>query len=308
MVYFLGVLLAVLAIPIIVEARRKPMNASARRDAPGEFANLSQGVTHFQWTGPRRGPVVVCVHGLTTPSFVWQGVAQGLAGIGFRVLVYDIYGRGYSDRVKGLQDQAFLNRQLNDLLQDQEVEGDFTLLGYSMGGAIATGFAAAHGDKLRQLVLLAPAGMGRQIKGLERFIARTPIVGNWLMLALFPRSHRNGVEVERDLPSSVDSIVDLQLKELNYRGFVSAVLSGLRGILSHPLKEQHKTIHLAGIPVLVIWGKEDSIISQSGMGVLAQWNRHARQDVIEGAGHGLPYTHTKQVLASIADALQDAIN
>ncbi|MCF6305288.1 MAG: alpha/beta hydrolase [Rhodobacteraceae bacterium] len=305
MMYLLILLLVALAIPLIVEARRKPMNANARRDAPGEFAALSQGVTHFQWIGPMRGPVAVCVHGLTTPSLVWQGVAQGLAKRGFRVLVYDIYGRGYSDRVKGLQDQAFLNKQLSDLLEDQEVEGDITLLGYSMGGAVATGFAAAHGDKLRQLVLLAPAGMGRQAKGLERFIIRTPVVGDWLMLALFPRSHRKGVEVERDLVSSVDNIVDLQLKELNFRGFVSAVLSGLRGILSHPLKEQHKTVHQAGIPVLAIWGKEDSVISQSGLGVLAQWNRHARQDVIEGAGHGLPYTHTNQVLASIADALQD---
>ncbi len=308
MAYFLGVLLAVLVIPLIVEARRKLMNANARRDAPGEFANLSQGVTHFQWIGPLGGPVAVCVHGLTTPSFVWRGVALGLAGIGFRVLVYDIYGRGYSDRVKGLQDQAFLNRQLNDLLQDQGVEGDITLVGYSMGGAVATGFAAAHGDRVRHLVLLATAGTGRRVKGLEQFIIDTPVLGDWLMLTLFPRSHRRGVEAERDLASSVDNIFDLQLNELAFRafrGFVPAVLSSLRGILSRPLEEQHKSIHLAGIPVLAIWGKEDLVISQKALGVLARWNRHARQDVIEGAGHGLTYTHTKQVMAFIADALQE---
>lgn len=82
-----------------------------------------------------RGPVAVCVHGLTTPSFVWHGLARGLATFGYRVLIYDLYGRGYSDRAPGHQDQAYFLQQLNDLLEDQQIKGDITLLGYSMGGA-----------------------------------------------------------------------------------------------------------------------------------------------------------------------------
>lgn len=308
MTYVLILLLVLLAIPLIVEARRKPMNASARSDAVGDFATLSQGVTYYQWIGPTRGPVAVCVHGLTTPSFAWLGLAQGLAKMGFRVLIYDLYGRGFSDRVKGLQGQTFFNRQLSDLLEDQEIEGDITLLGHSMGGAIATAFAAAHADTIRQLVLLAPAGMGKGPKGFSRFVTRTPVIGDWLMLALFARRHRKYVEAERDLPSSVDNIFDRQLNELQFRGFVPAVLSSMRGILSHPLKERHKTVHRAGVPVLAIWGREDSVVPLSGMGTLAQWSRHARQDAIEGAGHGLIYTHTEAVLASLADALQDGLN
>jgi pimeloyl-ACP methyl ester carboxylesterase len=308
MTYFLILLLVLLAIPLFFELRRKPMNADARSDAPGEFATLSQGVTHYQWIGPIRGPVAVCVHGLTTPSFVWLGLAQGLAKMGFRVLIYDLYGRGFSDRVKGLQGQTFFNQQLLDLLQDQEIKGDITLLGHSMGGAIVTAFAAAHADMIRQLVLLAPAGMGQGAKGINRFVTRTPVIGDWLMLALFARSHRKYVEAERELPSSVDGIVDRQLNELQFRGFIPAVLSSMRGILSHPMKERHKTVHRAGVPVLAIWGREDSVIPLSAMGTLAQWSRHARQDVIDGAGHGLIYTNTQAVLASITDALQDGLN
>ncbi len=67
MMYLLIFLLVVLAIPLIVETRRKPMDANARRDAPGEFATLSQGATHFQWIGPMRGPVAVCVHACRYP-------------------------------------------------------------------------------------------------------------------------------------------------------------------------------------------------------------------------------------------------
>jgi len=308
MIALLILLVVILAVPFIAEARRKPMDAEARADATGEFATLSQGVTYFEWLGPTRGPVAVCVHGLTTPSFVWRGLARGLANFGFRVLIYDLYGRGYSDRVPGPQDKAFFLQQLNDLLEHQRVSGDITLLGYSMGGAIATAFAAAHPGRIRHLVLLAPAGMGVGAGRLTRFIARTPLIGDWLMLALFALRYRKTTEAERNLPSSVEGIVDLQQNELRFKGYVPAVLASMRGILAGQLKAQHKEIHRAGIPVLAIWGHEDKTIPLTAMGTLAQWSRDARQDVIDGAGHGLTYTHTDSVLASLSDALRDGLN
>lgn len=308
MTALLILLLVVVAVPLVIEIRRKPMDASARTAAVGDFAALSQGVTHYQWLGPIRGPVAVCIHGLTMPSFVWLGLARGLANLGFRVLIYDLYGRGYSDRVSGRQDQAFFLQQLNDLLDDQNVDGDITLFGYSMGGAIATTYAASRPDRIRQLVLLAPAGTGVRANRLIQFIARTPVIGDWLMLALFARRHRENCEAERNLPSSVENIVDLQLNELQYKGFVPGVLASMRGILAVPLKEEHKAIHEASIPVLAIWGRKDAVIPLTAMGTLAEWSRDTRQDVIEGAGHGLVYTHTRDVLRSLSNSLRDGLN
>jgi pimeloyl-ACP methyl ester carboxylesterase len=63
---------------------------------------------------------------------------------GHRVLTYDLYGRGYSDRPGGEQDARFFIRQLEDLLEHQGVTQPVTLLGYSMGGAIGAAFAAKH--------------------------------------------------------------------------------------------------------------------------------------------------------------------
>ena len=80
--------------PFYQESRRPRMNEATRRAAPGAFAELPRGQTHYQWLGAARGPVAVCVHGLTTPSFVWGPIAAGLGRLGFRVLVYDLYGRG----------------------------------------------------------------------------------------------------------------------------------------------------------------------------------------------------------------------
>ncbi len=143
---------------------------------------------------------------------------------------------------------------------------------------------------------------------LTRFITRTPMIGDWLMLALFPRRHRTGTNAERALPGSVENIVERQQNELRFKGFIAAILASMRGILSTPQRDQHKTIHQAGIPVLAIWGREDAAIALTAMGTLAEWSRHARQDVIEGAGHGLPYTHTDAVLAALSEALRDGLS
>ena len=293
------VIAAIAAWPFAREAMRTPMDDAARKDAPGDFVHLSQGITHYRWIGPVRGPVAVCVHGLTTPSMVWDAVARGLALMGFRVLVDDLYGRGYSDRAPGLQDQDFFIRQLDDLLASQGITEDVTLLGYSMGGAIVTAYAARNPGRVLRLILLAPAGMAHDLGKLAKFTRDTPRLGDWLMLLRYPSAHMRGTEAERALPSEVDGIVDYQQAELSKRGFIPAVLSSLRGILPRPLEEAHRAISREGIPVLAIWGRDDAVIPISAMGQLAQWNRIARHEVIEGAGHGLTYTHASAVLRAI---------
>lgn len=301
MMWLVLILACVIAVPLVQEYNRRDMDDAARGIGAGQLAELPQGVTHYEWHGPVGGPVLVCVHGLTTPSFVWRGLTAGLAVLGFRVLTYDLFGRGHSDRPKGAQDAGFFMRQLADLMTHQQVRGKVTLVGYSMGGAIVTSFAAAHPNRVEQVILLAPAGMRHGIGGLVRLIRDVPWIGDWLMLALYPRMMRQGIEAERALPSSVLNIGDLQEAELDFKNFVPAVLASLRGILRRPLKSEHQQLRDAKTPVLAIWGKDDSVIPLSALGTLAEWNRNVQHEVIDGAGHGLTYTHSDAVLAIVTE-------
>lgn len=307
-----GVLLIVLglviAIPFAREEMRDKMDDDRRQGVNGHFVRLSQGVTYYDWIGPLRGPVAVCVHGLTTPSFVWRGLAHGLGQMGYRVLIYDLYGRGYSDHLNGPQTRDFFLTQLNELLDDQGIEQDITLIGYSMGGAIATTFAATHPGRIRQLILLAPAGMAVNRGRLGAFIKDTPVIGDWLMLAIFPLLHRLGINKQRKLPSSVGNICDLQKAELKIQGFTPAVLASNRDMPLDNLEVEHRAIHRANIPVLAVWGRVDDVIPLTAVGLLSEWNRSARQEVIDGAGHGLVYTDTDAVLDALSEVLQEGLN
>ena len=290
------VIAAIILIPVIQEVQRRPMDSLAREGAPGQFAELPQGVTHYQWFGPVRGPLFVCVHGLTTPSFVWRRMVPGLALLGFRVLVYDHYGRGYSDRPRGLQDRVFFQRHLNDLLEHLGVQDQkFTLLGYSMGGAIVACYAAAHPEKVSRLILLAPAGMTLLPSGMVKVMRDVPILGDWIMRALYPATLRKGIKAE-----SEPEIGPLQENELSYRGYLSAVLSSLRGVLAKDQSEEHAFLAEKGVPVLSIWAADDDVIPLRCKNTLEKWNKDAIQPVIERAGHGLAYTHADQVVAEIA--------
>ncbi|WP_368073624.1 alpha/beta hydrolase [Tateyamaria omphalii] len=294
--WVLLIALGLAAVPFTIELTRKGMTDAERAKAPGQSALLSQGTTHFEWLGPERGPVAVCVHGLTTPSFVWYGMARGLALLGFRVLVYDLYGRGFSDRVRGAQTAEFFEQQLVDLLAHERVTEPVTLLGYSMGGAIAAHFTARYPAHVKQLILLAPAGMVELTGGKLALARDVPVLGDWLFLATYPWILRRGISQEAGQPSSVDDIHELQHAETARRGFFPAVLSSLRGVLRNTCDQQHRAIGAAGVPVLAIWGEEDDVIPLSSKETLAHWNPMAQQSVIAGAGHGLTHTHTDAVL------------
>ena len=288
--------------PYIAERRRLVMDDDARADAPGEFIDLKHGRTHYRYFGPQSAPLAVCVHGLTTPSFVFEALADGLVAKGYRVLVYDHYGRGFSDRPTAAQDREFFVSHLDELLNALGEHEKFLLIGYSMGGAVAAAYTAAFAQRVRNLVLVAPAGMGHQLGPLANFIRVMPGIGDWLFMAGYGRSHRKGTEKERALHSAVPFVVDRQQRELQYRGFLPSVLSSLRNGLRAQAKADHQSIHEAGTKVVAIWGAADDVIPLDCKDKMAGWNPAAEQVVVPDEGHSLPYTHPDAVLDQIPQA------
>lgn len=306
MLFYLILALAVLVViwPYWAEARRVPARA-VRDKAPGEFAELSQGVTHYRWIGPARGPVIIAIHGLTTPSPVWYAVAAGLGRIGYRVVVYDLYGRGFSDAVPGKQDRRFFLRQLEDLLDHLGLEDDLTLMGYSMGGSIATAFAAENPGRMKRLMLIASAGVVMRESRFDRFCRENRGLGDWLALAIGPLLMRRALRRRLGAPTEVEGIVEAQLAEIDGRGFHAAVLSSRRHMLDEVQEDEHRLLSREGVPVVAIWGAKDREIPLRALGTLAQWNRIAKSEVIESADHAVLHSHGSTVAGILRDVLRE---
>ncbi|EGY17557.1 uncharacterized protein VDAG_01239 [Verticillium dahliae VdLs.17] len=126
----------------------------------------------YEW-GPDAGEKVLLLHGIGTPCIALGEMARALADAGHRVMLFDFFGRGYSDSPTDVPHDARLyNTKLHLALASSPLPWSgadaFHLVGYSLGGAIAASFARHVPHALRSLVLVAPAGLVR-----PRHVSRT---------------------------------------------------------------------------------------------------------------------------------------
>lgn len=300
MIFVGSLVCALVALPFLAEVLRPSMNAARRAQAPGKIAALPAGDTHYQWYGHERDPVIVCIHGLATPSYVFAATVRSLTSLGFRVLTYDLYGRGFSARARGAQDRGFFLAQLRGLLTHQNVTGPVTVLGFSMGGQIAAALAAED-DRVKRLILVAPAGLA---KGESHHVLWTaPAIGDWMTRVLGGVQLRQELIEHKDTATVIPDFEDRQAAETKVRGYLPALLSSRRHMLNQSSVRDHTQVARFKTPVLAIWGKTDPVIPRSAMARLAQINPNAQHVEIKDAGHTLLQTHPSEIAIALRDFL-----
>lgn len=111
---------------------------------------------------------------------------------GHRVLLFDLFGRGFSDTPSDLPHDArlYVSQALMALasspLSWTGGQARVRVVGYSMGGGVATHFVAAFPGMVESLVLLAPAGLIRpeRFGKLPNFVYRSGFVPERVLGAL----------------------------------------------------------------------------------------------------------------------------
>jgi pimeloyl-ACP methyl ester carboxylesterase len=105
---------------------------------------------------PGDGAPLVLLHGLLDCAVGWKHLAEAIDRPCYAV---DLPGFGESDRPTRNRISAY-TEDVQAALAALDVH-DFTLIGHSLGGAIAAGLAERLRDDVAALVLMAPAGFGR---------------------------------------------------------------------------------------------------------------------------------------------------
>ena len=272
----------------------KAMNESARKNADGSFIALIDGVTHYQLGGPEKGEPVILVHGFSVPYFIFDGTFEFLANSGFRVLRYDLFGRGFSDRPHVDYNIDLFVRQLKQLL-DALSFPTVNLLGLSMGGPITAEFTRQFPHRVRRHVLIDPAGT-KQVR-LPWFLeaVKMPIFGE-LALGLFG-STSMVKSIASDLfdPESVEHFQSQYKIQMQYQGFKRAILSTMRNGMLDSFQETYARVGELRKPTLLFWGRNDTTVPFEYSAELMKTLPHAEFNAIENCGH-IPHYEKPQVV------------
>jgi pimeloyl-ACP methyl ester carboxylesterase len=225
---------------------------------------------------------VVLAAGATVPYYIWDPTFAALVQAGFRVLRYDYYGRGYSDRPDMPFTQELYVRQFTELLDAVHITQPFDLVGLSFGGSVITSVAARHPARVRSLVYVDPAFRTPEMLGA---IESMPRVWNVLTAILDERSWADGQLNDFLHPERFPDWPARYRVQLQYRGFRRARLSDAVNNADADQRDELQQVGDHPRPVLVIWGRQDPNVpfelSASLLGIMPS----ARLVAVDGAGH-----------------------
>ncbi len=270
------------ALYFILDPERLDLDAAARAAAPGQFVKLGDGYTHYDIGGPAGGRLVVLAAGATVPYYIWDPTFRALVDAGFRVLRYDYYGRGFSDRPDIPFTQDMYVRQLRELLDALHVTQPFDLAGLSFGGAVITGMAARYPDRVRSLIYVDPAFRTPQSLTL---LESSPKVWNVLTAILDERGWADGQLGDFLYPERFPDWPERYRVQLRYKGFRRARLSDLRANANEDQRDELQAVGRDRRPVLVIWGKQDPNVPFELSASLMAVMPYARLIAVDQAGH-----------------------
>lgn len=242
------------------------------------------------------GAPIVLLHGLGDEADTWQYVLPLLAE-SHTVIAFDLPGFGRSDKPRRPYSLGFYAQTLGELLKALQIERA-TLVGHSLGAAIAQRFALAHPEMVERLVLVGGClPIEQHAPASSSWLFLTPGLGELIYTSL-RRSQAGAYETLRPYYFDLDALPQELRDFLNERVWARVWSSGQRrGFLSTfrwlhidgYLRAKQFRMRLAelNLPVHLIWGEADKVRPAASAEAMAALLPNARLDLIANAGHNL---------------------
>ncbi|MGM7665730.1 alpha/beta fold hydrolase [Microbacterium sp. A93] len=268
--------------------------------------------------GNIKGPPLLLLHGamFDTARGVWREVAPALAA-DYHVHLIDMPRHGGSRPWRGTLDDVFYRRFIHELLDALQLER-VALIGLSMGGGIAAGYAIDHPERVSALIAIGPGGIGakRQAQFITWLSIRTPGVmrmTTWY-LARFPQAIRKsmlGFLTAGADTRGFETIVDLvteeaQAKQQHRERALDDWQIRSYGPFSMRL-DLLPLLHKLSVPTLWIRGDKDQLVGHAELVAAADAAPASRLITMTDAGHIVTYDQPDEFNRLAREFLASAI-
>jgi 4,5:9,10-diseco-3-hydroxy-5,9,17-trioxoandrosta-1(10),2-diene-4-oate hydrolase len=249
------------------------------------------------------GPELILLHGLLGTASTWELTIPRLAEES-TIYAVDALGIGESERVPGIDArlEAQADRMIEFMNESNIVAADF--LATSHGGAVALSLAAKYPQRVRNLLLHAPANPFSHLADpLINFYLSG--LGTWFAhrIATLPATMQS-LALGRMYgdPSQVhDGSLAQYIDSLRVPGTVDYVLNMLRTWFDDMTRLELALAHVRQIPALLLWGERDRAVSLDSAQNLRRCFDRVEFELLPGTGH-LPYEECPEVLARLANS------
>jgi pimeloyl-ACP methyl ester carboxylesterase len=277
--------LGALPMPFSYRDETRELNELTRKEASGSFVQLSDGFTHYEQSNPDAEQTVVLAHGFSVPYFIYDPTFEFLNRSGFRVLRYDLYGRGFSDRPDTHYNIDLFVRQLGDLLDALSFTHPLSLVGLSTGGPITAAFTARFPERVEKLVLIDPVGARPFALAQILKVAAMPFVGEAIIGMLGIKGLTRISSSEEAIRASADQLLPRYVVQMKYKGFKRAILSTIRNNMLGSFRDVYEQIGKMDKAVLLLWGEHDHTVPFKHSNTLQKVIPNLEFHAIEHCGH-----------------------
>lgn len=273
---------------------------SVRANADGAFIQLPDGVCHYDLSPIESNAIrntqhVILIHGFSVPYFIWDPTFDFLTQSGYRVLRFDLFGRGLSDRPRVPYDVQLFVRQLKDLLDALNIREPIHLVGLSMGGIVSAAFVDKYPERVKSHILVDPAGA----KAIELTpilkLAKLPILPDLLLGLAGDENLLKGIASDFFDPKLVAHFTARYKLQMKIKGFKRAILSTIRNGMLGSFLETYQRVGRLHKPTLLFWGRNDNTVPFAHNEILRAAIPHAQFHVIENCGHIPHYEKPEEV-------------
>lgn len=285
----LGALLALVVVAAGLAAlayRDRPASEVEARWAtpPSQFTVIDGVRIHFRDEG--NGPPVVLLHANYASLFMWEPWAAALKDR-YRVIRVDLPAHGLTGPEPSGDYTLQRIQRLFEMFVDDRGLDRFTVVGASIGGTVATRYAADHPERVERLGLISPGSLEKRVRG-RTTPAKVPKVAD-LITFITPKSFtRYMLRNDCGDPARVDEAVVEEWHAMWMReGNRAAMLGLLRQYVSGGVEGKIRAVRA---PVLLLWGERNKRVPLA----LAYETRDllvgapdVRLEVLPGVGHML---------------------